>query len=696
MNPLWTHPPPVLTPRRPAARQYAVISPFPLAGRRQARSRRVRSSRRFGAAIHAFKNLLCVLMSAGLVPLTAGAEEARTLADLSIEELMFESVTSASQKEQKLGDVATAISVLTNEDLRRSGATSIAEALRLVPGLAVSSFNASEWAISARGFHSLYANKLLVLVDGRAVYTPLFAGVYWDLQQAMLEDIDRIEVIRGPGATMWGANAVTGVVNVASRSAKDTQGGLAYGAGQRSASGAGARYGGRIGAQTYYRVFASQQSTGDHLFSDGQRADDGRHGVHGGARLDHYLLPDTHVTWQADLTSTRFDHENSDAGNVNMLGRWTRQFSARSSIEAQAYVDRTHRNESTRVRSTLDTADFSLHHTFGLGERNDVVWGVGYRHMGNVMEQTSRDTDLRDHRFGLQLVSAFAQNEFKLVPRVLSLTAGTKIEHNDFTGLELQPSVRAVFKPASRHSIWAAISRAVRTPDVIEGRDAVGVGYGAPAAGPGGMLLVPMLVGNPAITSEIQVAYEAGYRAQFSPRVSFDLAAYYNDYDRLIGYGTVERIVPALPVGFAEIPWANNLSGNTHGAEVAFNVAPVDGWRLAASYTLLVAHIRGPAHAEPMSMQRNFPEHQAMLRSFCNLTARAGLDAQLRYVDSIPGAPAYFTADLRFSYKLTAQIEIAVLGRNLVDRRHPEQPATAFGVVSEVPRTVSGKMTWHF
>ena len=267
-----------------------------------------------------------------------------SVADFSLEELINVKVTSVSKKEQNLFDAATAISVISNEDIRRSGASSLPEALRLVPGLGVAAVNSSQWAITSRGHNQLYANKLLVLVDGRGIYTPNFAGVFWDLQQPMLEDVDRIEVIRGPGGTIWGANAVNGVINVTTRSAKDTQGGLIYGGGGDTLQTmGGGRYGGKLGPDTYYRAFAGYQLRDDYPLANGQPAGDNWQSGQVGFRLDHYVEADTHLTWQADATGLELGNDGSDAGNINSLGRWTREFSDRASIQAQVYYDHTFR-----------------------------------------------------------------------------------------------------------------------------------------------------------------------------------------------------------------------------------------------------------------------------------------------------------------------------------------------------------------
>ena len=624
----------------------------------------------------------------------AAQSQPRSFADLSLEELMNETVTSVSKKEQPLFDSAAAISVLTNDDLRRSGATTIPDALRLVPGMDVGSVNSREFAVSARGFNSVFANKLLVLMDGRPVYTILFGGVYWDLQQTMLEDVDRIEVIKGPGATVWGANAVNGVINVVTRSARDTQGGMIYGGGgDVHQEMGGVRYGGRLGENTYYRVFASYQANDDYPLANGQSAGDSWQGRTTGFRIDHYPDPDTHLTWQADATDVRSD--TSDGYNVNTLGRWTRQLSARSSVEVQAYYDRLYRDEDARSAPLSDTFDLMAQHTFGLGDRHDVIWGGDYRFIANQVGQTTLATTVKDGDFNLQLFSAFVQDEFKLVPDRLTLTTGIKVEHNDYTGFELQPSVRLVFKPAKNQTVWAAVSRAVRTPSAVEGRDIFAIATGPAVPGPGGGSYLPAIVGNPDIKSEVLWAYEMGYRFVPASQVNVDLAVFYNDYSNLITFGETSRFVPGAPLGTLEIPWENSLAGHTYGGEASVTVAPMKTWRLIAGYSLMFQQIHGPAGAN-RDVARAAPTNQVTLRSSHDLTTRASLDVQFRYVDNIDGVPGYVTADIRFAYRLTERLELSLVGQNLMDNHHPEQAASPITTTAEVPRGFYGKLTWFF
>lgn len=653
--------------------------------------------------VRAAAALLCIGLAAPLSAAAPGPPE-KNLGDLSLEELMNETVTSVSKKEERRGDAAAAIAVLTNDDLRRSGATSFPEALRLVPGLNVATVNAAQWAISSRGFTGVYAAKLLVLVDGRAVYTPIFSGVFWDLQQLNLEDVDRIEVIRGPGATVWGANAVNGVINVESKSARDTQGTFLSGSGgDVHRATAGVRYGGKLDDHTFFRVDAGYQQTDDFPTANGTPAGDRWQSEQFDFRLDRYPGADTHLTWQAGTVVNHLAHDTTDSSNINTLGRWTRELSARSSVEVQGYYDRTTRNDPLSLGSAVDTIDLTAQHTFGLGERNDVIWGAGYRWIGLQQNQLNRAFGIPPGRLREQLFSAFVQDEFKLIPDRLSLTAGVKAEHNDFTGLEFQPSVRATFKPANHQTLWAAVSRAVRTPSVAEDNPGMTVVAGAPFPGPGGGVFLPTLVGNPALKSEVLWAHELGYRLQPTKRVSVDVAVFYNAYDRLIGLNNAvpPTFVPAVPIGAAQIPWTNAQAGHTYGGEAALTVSPVDNWRLTASYSLIRTAIPGNRFLT------SAPERQAILRSSYEFNPQVSLDTQLRYVGSLagdpslgplfPDTPAYTTADVRLSWRPTARCELSLVGQNLFAAQHPEPtPHSSGAIPAEAPRGFFAKAAWHF
>lgn len=636
-----------------------------------------------------------------LLPLCSAAADAsdesrKASPEISLEDLINIRVTSVSKKETSLENSPAAVTVITQDDLRRLGVTSIPEALRSVPGVQVGAIGSSEWAISARGFNSQFANKLLVMIDGRTVYSPFFSGVYWDAQQMLLDDVDRIEVIRGPGATIWGANAVNGVISIVSKSARDTQGGLLYGGGGdvHLAMG-GARFGDKISDDTYYRVYGTYQLNDDFRQANGQPANDGWDLTKAGFRLDHYTSNDGQLTWQGDGYAGNLDDHTGDLYGFNTLGRWTQRLSERSSYEAQAFLDHTFRNDAL-AEVTLDTADLTLQHTFGLGERNDVIWGLGYRFShSQVVKANSPGLAVRDAGIDLNLFSAFAQDEIKIVPDQLTFTLGTKVEHNDFTGFEVQPSARLVFKPAEKHTVWAAVSRAVRTPSEAEGKDFIAFAVGAPVVGPGGGLYVPTFSGNPEFKSEVLWAYELGYRLQPSHRVNVDVAAFYNDYSDLLGQQPT-GFIPGAPVGVMTIQPFNTLHAESYGGEAVVSVAASDSWRLSASYSLLLLHAKGGLASDTEPLEANAPTHQFMLRSSYDFTRCASLDAQLRYVDNVSNVPAYLTADVRLSYRPTPNLELSLVGQNLLDNQHPEQASIIGSPTKEVPRGFYGKITWRF
>jgi iron complex outermembrane recepter protein len=641
--------------------------------------------------------LWCTLPLMALSASEGSAEERKgNLGDLSIEQLMNEPVTTVSKKEQKLGDAAAAISVLSNDDIRRSGATTIADALRLVPGVQVASIDSGNWAVSARGFNSQFSNKLLVMIDGRTVYSPLFSGVYWDAQQMLLADVDRIEVIRGPGATIWGANAVNGVINIVSKSARDTQGGLVYGGGgnEHLALG-GARYGGKTGEDTYYRVYGTYQLNDDFDFPNGEPANDSWDLGKGGFRLDHYTKADGHATWQGDAYAGNLSDRTGDLYGVNTLGRWTQRLSERSNYEVQAYFDHTYRND-VLAEISLNTVDLTFQHTFGLGDRNDVIWGCGYRFINTQVEKSNHPIiNVRDPEIPLNLFSAFVQDEFKIIPDKLIFTLGTKFEHNDFTGLEVQPSARLAFKPSEKQTIGAAVSRAVRTPSEYEGKDFVSIVTGTPAPGPGG-IYVPTVFGNPEAESESLLAYELGYRIQPSQRVSVDIATFYNDYADLLSSQRT-GFVPGVPVGLQMFTPMNSGSAESYGAEATVAFAPTDSLRLSASYSLLMIEMHGDEITDNAeSTELNAPTHQVVLRSSSDLTSKLRMDAQVRYVDNVESIAHYVTADLRLSYRLMNNLELSVVGQNLLDSGHPEQASPLGLPNAEVPRSIYGKLTWYF
>ncbi|HUK57188.1 MAG TPA: TonB-dependent receptor [Nitrospiria bacterium] len=656
--------------------------------------------------------VLCCAVVLFIALKVAGAEaedaasEPKSPADLStmtLEELANIEITSVSKRPEPLSDAAASVDVITGEDIRRSGASSIPEALRLADNLDVAQKNSHDWGISARGFNTDLANKLLVLMDGRTVYTPLFSGVFWDRQNYLLEDIDRIEVISGPGGTLWGANAVNGVINITSKSAKDTQGlYVEAGGGSELRDFTGVRYGGTLAPDVYFRVYGQYFNRGDEVLANGDSASDSWRMGPGGFRIDSEASPNNKLTLQGDYYSGHEDiPTGGDAGvsGGNILGRWSHSFSYDSDMSLQFYYDRTHLSDPIPafvVNSTpfapagilqddLDTYDLDFQHGFRLGP-NRFVWGLGYRYTHDVVGNTPALAffpPILDHN----LYSGFAQDEIALLEK-LSLTVGTKVEHNDYTGLEVEPNVRLAWIPTQQQTVWTAISRAVRTPSRLD-RD-----LSEPA--PPNLVV---LKGGSDFDSETVIAYELGYRARLGQKVTASISTFYNDYDQI-------RSTSLTPVTILPFFFQNNLEGKTYGGELGANFQALDGWRLHGGYNLLKEHLRvkpGQTDFNNALNETGDPEHQFSLRSSMDLPQNVELDAGLRWVDTLhvnnagvaETVPSYYELDVRIGWRPINNLELSVVGQNLLHDHHPE-----FGAPSpsreEIQRSAYGKIAWRF
>jgi len=608
------------------------------------------------AAVFAALGLL-VCAGYGVAQTPEALSSPSALKKLSLEQLMDVEVTSVSKRAEKLSETASAIQVISGEDIRRSGASSLPEALRLASNLEVAQVDSRQWAISARGFNSTTANKLLVLIDGRAVYTPLYAGVFWDVQDTMLEDIDRIEVISGPGATLWGANAVNGVINITTKSAKETQGLLLLGGGGTELRDFGAfRYGGALASNVFYRVYGKYFDRDSAVLPSGQDATNNWRMGQGGFRLDREDSDLNLLTLQGDVYSGRIAQAGLDDTAVsggNVLGRWTHRMSLDSDFKLQFYYDRTHRFVPGTFTEDLDTYDVDFQHRALLGERNDIVWGLGYRLLDDKVGNTPILAFL-PAKVTRQVFSAFAQDEIALVKDRLHLTLGTKIEHNDYTGFEFQPSGRLAWNVSQRQTVWGAVSRAVRTPSRID-REFYYPG-GPPFFYAGGTNFV----------SEELLAYELGYRLQPIQRLSLSLAGFYNDYDNI---RSVEQPVPHVI--------SNGQKGNSYGAEFTADYRATDWLRLRAGYTELQIHIRpksGSTDASKGSVESADPNHQFFLRSSLDLPGHLQLDSGFRYVSHIANQriPDYGELDVRLAWNPTPGIELSITGQNLLHNHHAE------------------------
>ena len=654
--------------------------------------------------------------------------------DMDLETLMKQTVTSVSRKSERLSDAASAVFVITQEDIRRSGATSIPEALRLSPGLEVARQDAHTWAISARGFNDEFASKLLVLVDGRTVYTPLVASVNWDVQDYPLEDIERIEVIRGPGATVWGANAVNGVINITTKAAKDTQGLLITGGGGTEDQGFGTlRYGDKIGENAFYRVYGKFHNRDSSDLRGGGEANDAWWMSRGGFRLDWIPSEQNLFTLQGDLYNGELgqtitvplvtppyatalnDDVNTTGGNI--LGRWTHDFSPDSQLALKLYYDYQDRDRVVYAEKR-NTFDFDLQHHFRLGERNDIVWGLGYNLTSDSLHNSPYVSFDPADRTAV-LYSAFLQDEITLIQDRLRMTLGSKIEHNDYTGWELQPSGRLSLNITEKQTGWFAASRAVSTParaedDILINRFVFPPGTTPPGApGPVPVPVLVSLMGDREMDSKDVMAFELGYRIQPHRRLSFDLATFYNIYDN-------ERSLEAQAPDMSNLPnyivqpykINNSIEGETYGFELASTWQATDWWRIRANYTFWKLNLhRKPGSTDPLNEQAetDSPEHQVGIRSLMDLPHNIEFDTGLRYVDSLdmrrrfvaaPGEdleiPGYVVGDVRIGWRPNYNWEISIVGQNMFNDHQEFAPSFLGTQETIVETSVYGKVTFRF
>lgn len=678
---------------------------------------RIRSGWRKGCALLLAAGWLCGVRAGQAAEVNTNSVP--DPADLSLEQLVNIQVTSVSKKETSLSQAPAAIAVVTPDDIRRQGITSLPEALRLVPGMDVARINNHEWAISARGFNGQFANKQLVLVDGRSVYGPGFGGVVWGVEDVVLEDLDRIEVIRGPGGTLWGANAVNGVINIMTKSAKETQGALVSTTfGTENQPLTTVRYGGQLATNLYYRAYIKYDNRQGFETSSGDTAPDRAREIQGGFRIDWEPTAINQLTLQGDYYDDRFIERlsqpiweppysqelstvNHNSGD-NVLGRWTHDFSTESTLTVQAYYDRKV-NEQAQAIETTDNVDLDVQHRLVLGSRNDFVWGFGYRRIDESFQQ-SDFIAFSSPQQDQELYSAFIQDEFTLLPERLKLTAGTKCEHNDFTEWEVQPSARLAWTPTARQTYWAAISRAVRTPS----RADFGGTTRLQIIPPQGLNPLPTelsTMGDARLQSEELLAYEVGGRLEVTRRVSLDAALFYNDYQNVI-VPVPNPFIPMVP-GAGTVPphslysatFQNAGKGQTYGAELSARWQVTDQWRLTASYSLIqwTFNIDNP-------LLDSMPRHQFQIRSDLDLPAHLELSSAVYFVDRTEapyGAgeiiiPSYFRVDIGLTWRPFKNLEIGIWGQNLQADQHQEFTSYKTSLITEIPRSVLGKITWHF
>lgn len=624
------------------------------------------------------------------------------LTDLSLESLLDIEITSVSRREQKLSQSASAVYVITHDDIRRWGVTTIPDALRFAPGLQVMQIDGTKWSVGIRGLAGQFVNKLLVMIDGRSVYSPIFAGTYWEANDVMLEDVDRIEVIRGPGATMWGSNAVNGVINIITKHSRETRGGiLAAGGGNQEGGFASARFGGQIGPTKHYRMYSKYNSRSGLLLPTGARAVDNWLKLQGGFRMDWEIGQRDELHFSGD----GYEGHGGELGRVpepqppferlveyrtsfsgaNLLSRWTRKHSEGSLTQFQAYFDRSVRDDLVARDTGASLGDIEIQHQRDLSAHR-LMFGAGYR--------VSRDSTARDwHGMlakperTLQRLNTFVQDEIVLVPGQLQLTVGSKFENNTYTGWVVQPSASLLWNITAQDTLWLAASRAGRSPSRVD-RELMFTNAFIP--GPQGSLFVAQVLGSDEFHTEYLNAYEAGYRCNPARRLSLDLTAFYNVYKGLGGFSPREPIfiggVP--PRTILPLILENAFDTEIYGAEAAAAWNLLEDGALRLTYSFL----RGGFEDIATTMG---PAHQAHVFWRWNLPGNFEWDSGYSFSSRFSTIRAYHGVETRVGWRPSPRWEFSVIGRNLLDNQRLEIPAT-FYIGNEVGRSIYGKLTWRF
>ncbi len=601
----------------------------------------------------------------------------KDLAEMSLEQLSRITVTSVARREQQLSEAPAAIFVITNDDIRRSGATSLPEALRLAPNLQVARADTNQYAISARGFNNVLANKLLVMIDGRTVYSPLFSGVFWEAQHVMLEDVERIEVISGPGATLWGANAVNGVINVITRSASDTQGALATAGGGNREAGSALRWGGRLSDTGSYRVYGTYFDRRHSTLSSGGAIPDASQAGQAGFRADWGGTAQG-FTLQGD--AYRKDIEQAPGGSrdlagANLLARWGRTWDDASALRIQLYYDRVERDQPGAIKDKLDTWDFDGQYGHPWGERHQLLWGMGLRYMRDELRNLGPALAFIPASQELHRAHVFVQDEIALAD-TFSLTLGLKLEHNNSSDWEILPNARLGWRLGRDKFLWTAASRAVRAPSRVD-RELF-----APANAPF------QLAGGPGFDAEVANVFELGYRAQPSPAWTYSLNMFHHDFDRL-------RTVEPAPGGAVV---RNGMEGrlNGLGAWGSYQVSP--RWRLNAGFTRFWQKRTLDSDSNALggaAAAGNDPDYWWHIGSAFNLGPRHEVDIRVRRVGSLPNGPvpAYTAVDARMGWRVSKTLEVSLTLQNAFDPGHPE-----WGLPTnraEIERAAFLKLLWR-
>jgi iron complex outermembrane receptor protein len=672
---------------------------------------RVALSLIFGGVALASSRLLAAApttqMSATTEPSASTQPSSQDLTGLSLEDLMNVQVTSVAKEPQKISNAPSAVSVIGQDDIQRSGLGSIPELLRLAPGMDVAQITSDQWAISSRGQNAYIADNLLVLMDGRSLYSPAFGGVTWNSVNYPLMDLDRIEVINGPGSTLWGANAVNGVVNVITKSAKDTQGLLVDTRGGTQQDYGDFRYGGQIDDNTYYRVYSQVQYGGNGYQPNGDPAHDEWRGVQGGFRLDRYASPEDTLTLSSDIFFQQLEQNSTNTGadtpldtnfynnGGNLTGKWSHVESDRADTSVLAYYDRQVLSDYP-IGYQQDTFDLEFQNRFPIGERQDVTWGLAGRdYFIRIVSPTGSPvypTYTNEYD-----INGFVQDQVSIVPNKFQWFIGTKLEYNNLTTLEPQPSTRLLWTPDDKNSVWAAYSHAVRIPSVDQeiqfpiGND--------------------IQIGTQHPDSEKTDAFEVGYKVQPVKPFTATVSGFYNIYSGLI--------VPIPnPENFTEVDYGNGVNAYSYGGELSLNWQVNPAWRVGASYSYL--RIEGhpiirdafdlfePAY-ETQFIEKSAPQNQFQIHSYLDVTKNIQFNTSLYYVDSLAfidalneagsyqSVNAYFRLDANIRWLINPNMTVAVGVQNLLQGRHYESGSVdSVTIPSEVPRTFYAEWTMTY
>jgi iron complex outermembrane receptor protein len=658
------------------------------------------------------------LLIPGFAQVAIAQEPKQDLTQLKIEDLMKVEVTSVSKREQPLSETAAAIFVISQEDILRSGATNIPDLLRMVPGVFVAQINSNTWAISIRGFNGKFSREVLVLVDGRTVYSPTFGGVFWDVLDLPLNDLERIEVIRGPGGSVWGINAVNGVINIITKKADETQGTLIDALAGNLTQGSGTiEHGGRIGKAFAYRAFVRYQNEASTDGVSGQDGADSWRQLRGGFRTDARPSLNDALSIQGDLYSVREDQPRvlppslaspiplpanlqANLGGGFIMSTWDHTFSANSSTKFLVSYQRYIRTDV--LKETSGTLDFDFQHNLAIGRRQQIVWGLGFRNISARAVNNSLVSITPAYR-NTNLYSGFFQYQIALAANRLNITLGTKLEETPYTGFAVMPTARIAWALSEKRTLWAAFSRALRTPSDSDVFARFNEGE---FTGPGGIPVLLSYIGNPLVQNEELLAYEAGYRAELRKNLSLDFALYYNDYNHqdAIQTGTPFFEPTPLPPHIVQpLTYQNLQYGDAHGLEVYVNWKLARRWTLSPGYSFERIHL----HLDPFpanlpavtSAGQDTPANSAQLRNHVSLPQRLSWDTSIYFTGALqsPHVPSYTRLDTGLTWKWKDNLSISAFGQNLLQQNHLEFIDTSGSTEATLmPRSAYARLTWRF